>query len=96
MDNNKPDGWDWAKLLSETGMIIGGALVGHHRAAYDRWWDKKLACHGKIGTGLFFVSLICRLACEFLEPPRCSKCHSRLTYVSQCQRHYCENCLEYV
>ena len=93
---DKLDEWDWAKRLSEAGMLIGGALAVHHQVAYGRWWDEKPECHGKIGAWLFFGSFIVRLGCEFLEPPRCPRCRSRATYVSQYQRHYCENCMEYV
>lgn len=94
--SDEPDGWDWAKRLSELGMAIGGGSALHHRLAYGRLQDKKLQCHGKIGAGLFLGSLIVRLGCELLEPPRCPSCRSRLTYVPQHQRHYCENCLDYV
>ncbi|MBA7607780.1 hypothetical protein ES703_14947 [subsurface metagenome] len=94
--SDEPDGWDWAKWLSELGMGLGGGLSLHHKLAYGRWGDEKLDCHGKIGAGLFFVSSLIRLGCEILEPPRCPHCRSRLTHVPQYQRYYCENCLEYV
>jgi len=92
---DEPDGWDWAKKLSEAGMLIGGALAVHHWVAYGRWRDEKLECHGVIGAWLFLGSLIVRLVCEFLEPPRCPHCRSRLTHVPQYQRYYCENCSEH-
>lgn len=90
------DRWDLTKRLSEAGEILGGTLALHHRLAYGRWWDEKLECHGRFGAWLFSASSLIRLACEFLEPPRCPHCRSRLTYVPQYQRYYCENCLEYV
>jgi len=57
---------DSFRNLCYLGMIIGGALAIEHYLTNGRWTDEeKDECHGKIGIGLFVVSLLGHL---FLEP----------------------------
>ena len=46
-------------------MAIGVALAVEHYLVNGRWTDEeKENCHGKIGIGLFFFSLVGRMLAE--------------------------------
>ena len=100
MLNNKDieDPLWWAERISEAGMFVGGSVAMEHRLHYGRWYDEgELICHGKIGIGVFAISLIARIGCAIVHAtrPKCPYCNNTLAYIPRYQSFYCNTCQEY-
>ena len=98
-EKDKEDPLWWAEKLSEVGIVAGGSATLEHRINYGRWYDEdQPVCHGAIGIGILFISLVVRLACGFIRAtrPRCPRCHTSLTYIYREDRFYCNNCEQYI
>lgn len=98
-EKDKEDPLWWAERISEAGILAAGSAALEHRLHYGRWYDEdKLICHGKIGLGVFAVSLVARIGCALVRVtrPKCPYCNVPLIWVLREERFYCNNCQQFI